>query len=66
MQLAVAGFVLRKYASMSDILSLGWLPLVERRDYHLAKLDFKTIHSSDWPSYLKLDEYEVISNNGNY
>ena len=58
MQLAVAGFVLRKYASMSDILSLGWLPVVERRDYHLAKLVFKAIHSSDWPSYLKLDEYE--------
>jgi hypothetical protein len=52
MQLAVAGFVLRKYAS------LGWLPVVERRDYHLAKLGFKAIHSSDWPSYLKLDEYE--------
>ena len=58
MQLAVAGFVLRKYTSMSDILSLGWLPVVERRDYHLAKLVFKAIHSSDWPSYLKLDEYE--------
>jgi hypothetical protein len=50
--------VLRKYASMSDILSLGWLPVVERRHYHLAKLVFKAIHSSDWPSYLKLDEYE--------
>jgi hypothetical protein len=58
MQLAVASFVLRKYASMSDILSLGWLPVVERRDFHLAKLVFKAIHSSDWPSYLKLDEYE--------
>ena len=33
MQLAVAGFVLRKYASISDIPSLGWLPVVERRDY---------------------------------
>ena len=37
---------------------IGWLPVVERRDYHLAKLVFKAIHSSDWPSYLKLDEYE--------
>jgi hypothetical protein len=58
MQLAVVGFVLRKYANMSDILSLGWLPVVERRDYNLAKLVFKAIRSSDWPSYLKLDEYE--------
>jgi hypothetical protein len=58
MQLAVAGFVLQKYTSMSDILSLGWLPVVERRDYHLAKLVFKAIHSSNWTSYLKLDDYE--------
>ena len=37
-QLTVAGFVLGRYARLSDVISIGWLPIVERRDYHLAKL----------------------------
>lgn len=57
-QLTVAGFVLGHYASLADVLSLGWLPILERRDYHLSKLVFKAIHFSDWPSYLKLEEYK--------
>ena len=34
----------------------NWLPIVERRDYHLTKLVFKAIHFCNWPSYLKLEE----------
>ena len=57
-QLAVAGFVLGKYASPLDVLTLGWLPIKERRDYHLSKLVYKALYSSNWPAYLKLDEYK--------
>ncbi len=57
-QLAVAGFVLGKYASPLDVLTLGWLPIKERRDYHLSKLVYKALYFSDWPAYLKLDEYK--------
>ncbi len=57
-QLAVAGFVLGKYASPLDVLTLGWLPIKERRDYHLSKLVYKALYFSDGPAYLKLDEYK--------
>ena len=33
-QLAVAGFVLKRYACEKDIIPLGWLPIPERRDYN--------------------------------
>ena len=59
-QLTVAGFVLGRYARLSDVISIGWLPIVERRDYHLAKLVFKAIHFSNWPSYLKLEERKSL------
>ena len=59
-QLTVAGFVLGSYARLSDVISIGWLPIVERRDYHLAKLVFKAIHFSNWPSYLKLEERKFL------
>ena len=59
-QLTVAGFVLLRYARLSDVISVGWLPIVERRDYHLAKLVFKAIHFSNWPSYLKLEERKFL------
>ena len=58
MQLTAAGFVLGHYASLSDVLSLGWLPILERREFHLSKLVYKAIHFSDWPSYLQLEEYK--------
>lgn len=44
-----------RFADMTDILSLGWLPIVERRDFNLSKLIFKALHEKQWPSYLKLD-----------
>ncbi len=55
-QLAVAGFVLGKYASPLDVLTLGWLPIKECRGYHLSKLVYKVLYFSNWPAYLKLDE----------
>ena len=58
--MTVAGLVLGRYARLSDVISIGWLLIVERRDYHLAKLVFKAIHFSNWPSYLKLEERKSL------
>ena len=30
--------------------SLGWLPITERRDFHLLKLAHKALYSSNWPA----------------
>ena len=54
-QLAAAGFVLGRYAEKNDLLKLGWLPINERRESHLLHAVFKAMHSTYWPSYLKLD-----------
>ena len=59
-QLMVASFVLARYASLSNVISIGWLPIVERRDYHLTKLVFKAMHLGNWPSYLKLEERKSL------
>jgi hypothetical protein len=39
-QCAAAGFVVRRYATKLDVLKLGWLPIKERRDFHLAQATF--------------------------
>ena len=54
-QFAAAGFVFNRYARFTDVMSLGWLPILERRNYHLAKLAYKAMNCDDWPSYLKLE-----------
>ena len=56
-QLVTVGFVLNRYARETDILSLGWLPITERRDFHLLKLSHKALYSSNWPAYLPLEQY---------
>ena len=50
-QLAVAGFVMGRFVDMADILTLGWPPIDERRDFNLSKLIFKALYmtSSQWP-----------------
>ena len=53
-QFTAAGFVFNRYARFTDVMSLGWLPILERRNYHLAKLAYKAMNCDDWPSYLKL------------
>jgi hypothetical protein len=39
-QCAAAGFVVGRYATKLDVLKLGWLPIKERRDFHLAQATF--------------------------
>ena len=56
-QLAAAGFVMGRFVDMAVILTLGWLPIVECRDFNLSKVIFKALHDKQWPSYLKLEMY---------
>ena len=52
-QLAAAGFVIGKYAKLQDVLILGWLPVPERQQFHMAKLAFQSVSCSSWPKQLK-------------
>ena len=56
-QRAAAGFVVGMYATELDVLKLGWLPIKERRDFHLAQAKLKALYFDQWPSYLKLELY---------
>ena len=56
-QLAVAGFVLKRYACEKDIIQLGWLSIPERRDYNLLNLAHKALYSAVWPAYLSLQRH---------
>ena len=55
LQFAAASFVKGHYVrEITDIVKLGWLPVKERRDFHLLKLVHKALHSYSWPTYLEL------------
>ena len=56
-QLAAAAFVLGHFAHGIDLLKLGWLPIIERREKHLLLTAFKALYFNDWPLYLRLDTY---------
>ena len=57
-QLAAASFVVNHYASISDVLKLGWLPVKYRKDFHITKLIFKALYRDDWLWYLPLEIYK--------
>jgi hypothetical protein len=56
-QCAAPGFVVGRYVTKLDVLKLRWLPIKERRDFHLAQATFKALYFDQWPSYLKLELY---------
>ena len=57
----MASFVTCKYVnSISTILDLKWLPILELRDYSLFKTIFKALYSDNWPSYLNLEVVKPI------
>ena len=43
-QNASVSFVLGRYAKGKDVITLGWLPMKERRDWHMMKLSFKHVN----------------------
>ena len=51
---AAASFVLGRYVKEKDIISLGWLPMKERREWHLVKLAFNYITDHNKPAYIDI------------
>ena len=49
-----SSFVVGRYASLDNVLSLNWLPLQEQRQLNLLKLVHRALHSPFWPTYLPL------------
>ena len=55
-QLVAASFVLNRYVNdINDIVKIGWLPVRQRRDFHVRKLVYQALYSPSWPSYVPLD-----------
>ena len=55
-QFSAASFVVGRYVNNnSAILKLGWLPMRERREWHLLKTAHKVLYSNCWPQYLRLE-----------
>ena len=57
LQFAAASYVTGCYVrGLNDVSKIGWLPVKERRDFHLLTLVFKALYSDAWPSNLKINE----------
>ena len=55
-QFSAASFVTGHYVnSVSTLLKLGWLPMSERRDWHLLKATHKALYDKHWPKNLRLE-----------
>ena len=62
-QFAVASFVFGRYVNNIDsFLKLGWLPMKERREWHVLKAAHKAIYSHDWPRNLQLEQVKHARN----
>ena len=56
LQLAAASFVYGgKYVKLPELIKLRWLPILERREFNLLKLVFKSIHNENWPTINRLN-----------
>ena len=59
-QKAAAGFVVQRYATVADVIKLGWLPIQERRDCHVLKTAYKALHDPYWPQYISLEVVKPV------
>ena len=48
--------------NIDSILKLGWLPMKERREWHVLKAAHKAIYSHDWPRNLQLEQVKHARN----
>ena len=62
-QNARAGFVLRKYANETDLVTLNWLDIAKRRKLSVLKLSFKSLNDTNFPEYLRLGTQAVSAYN---
>ena len=55
-QLVAASFVLNRHVNdINNIVKIGWLPVWQRRDFHILKLVHQALYSPGWLSYILLD-----------
>ena len=54
-QNAATSFVTGHYATAADAVKIGWLPVQERREWHLLKTTYKALHDTSWPLYVRLE-----------
>ena len=48
--------------NIDSIFKLGWLPMKERREWHVLKAVHKAIYSYDWPRKLQLEQVKHARN----
>ena len=51
-QNSAAGYVIGRYAKLSDVINLNWLPIYESIECNTVKCVY---HDRNWPSYLRLE-----------
>ena len=62
-QFAAVSFVFGHCVNNIDsILKLSWLPMKERREWHVLKAAHKVIYSHDWPRNLQLEQVKHARN----
>ena len=54
-QNSAAGYVIGRYAKLSDVINLNWLPIHESIEYNIVKCVYHSLHDRNWPSYLRLE-----------
>ena len=54
-QNSAAGYVIGRYAKLSDVINLNWLPIHESIEYNTVKCVYHSLHDRNWPSYLRLE-----------
>ena len=57
-QKAAAGFVTNRFAGLTDIIKLGWLPIKERTELYLLRITHKALYDPNWPSTLPIEMCE--------
>ena len=58
-----AGFVSRKYANESDLVTLNWLDIAKRRKLSVLKLTFKSLNDTNFSQYLRPSTHAVPAYN---
>ena len=53
-QHAAAGFVLKNYTNINDVINIKWLPIEERIEHSLAIMRFKAIYDENVPNHFIL------------
>ena len=63
LQNACAGFVMRRFAGLEDVIKLKWLPVKENVELNILKLTHKSLYDEAFPEYLNLHLHKVSAYN---